>query len=659
MAINKPSSLAVLSAGLAVVLSVGAAGAQEPADRWYGAIRDNNLNAVESLAKSGSVNEKDKRGSTPLMHAAAFGSIEAMRILLVHGADVNARNDFGATALMWAIGDQEKARLLVANGADVNARSKMGKTPLLLAAANDGASGTVKLLLDHGAAMAVRDDMQSTALLAAAYANDLATIRLLLDRGDAVNEHSANGMTPLMRAAQNGNLKAVEWLLARRADVNAVSAAETEQPVKNGAIAMGSWTPLLLAAVASGPDVVKALLDAGARIDAQDVRQMTPLMLAVASDHADPRTVRLLLNRGANTVKRDRDGLTVVDWAKKYNAPMVLREFGLTRERAPEARVIVPTALLRKADPAQAAARSVELLQKSSGSFFAQGGCGACHSQNLTAVAVHAAWMSHIPVNEQARAGELKGAQLGLSSFEQPLLQRMDPPVPDILTYALFQLGVEGAPADRTTDAIVHNLAAQQRQAGNWHLGGIARPPMQDGDISRTALAIYGLQRYAPAGRQAEFHDRVVRAAAWLRGTKPKTTEDLAMQLLGLKWAGDRTMAREGLRRLAFLQRGDGGWAQNPNLATDAYATGMALYTIREMGEPVSGLVYRRGVEYLLQTQQSDGSWFVGSRAVKLQPYFESGFAHGPDQWISSAATAWATAALSYAAAPQQLARAR
>jgi Ankyrin repeats (3 copies) len=110
MAINKPSSLAVLSAGLAVVLSVGAAGAQEPADRWYGAIRDNNLNAVESLAKSGSVNEKDKRGSTPLMHAAAFGSIEAMRILLVHGADVNARNDFGATALMWAIGDQEKAR---------------------------------------------------------------------------------------------------------------------------------------------------------------------------------------------------------------------------------------------------------------------------------------------------------------------------------------------------------------------------------------------------------------------------------------------------------------------------------------------------------------------------------------------------------------------
>jgi hypothetical protein len=68
-----------------------------------------------------------------------------------------------------------------------------------------------------------------------------------------------------------------------------------------------------------------------------------------------------------------------------------LREFGLGRERAPEARVIIPTALLRKSDPAQAAARSVELLQRSSGSFFAQGGCGACHSQNLTAVAVNAA----------------------------------------------------------------------------------------------------------------------------------------------------------------------------------------------------------------------------------------------------------------------------
>jgi len=647
--------------GVVVCATLGSAWAmaEESPDSVYRAIRDNDLAVVQRLVNSGNGNERDKRGTTPLMYAAAVGSLEAMRMLLDHGADVNAANDFGATALMWAITDPEKVRLLLAKGADVNANSKMGKTPLLLAAANDGSSATVRLLLDRGANLQVRDKTQTTPLLAATYANDTATIRLLVDRGAAVNDKRDNGLTPLMYAAQNGNLKAVEWLLARGADVNAVSAPAAEQGVKNGPLALGSFTPLLLAAATSGPEVAKALLDAGARIDARDVRQMTPLMLAIASDHADPRTVRLLLERGANPANRDSNGLTAADWARKYNAPAILHELGLNRERAPEARVILPTALLRKSDPSQAAARSVALLQKMRGSFFANGGCGACHAQNLTAVAVNAAWVSHIPVNEGAKAGELKGALLGYSSFEQPLLQRVDPPVPDILAYALLQLGTQGAPADRTTDAMVHDLAAQQRQAGNWHVGGMARPPMADGDISRTALGIYALKHYAPGGRKPEFQDRVSRAAAWLRSAKPKTTEDLSMQLLGLKWAGDQATARYAARKLVLLQRGDGGWGQTPNLPTDAYATGLVLNAIREAGIPVADPVYRRGVEYLLQTQQTDGSWYVRSRVAKFQPYFESGFAHGPDQWISSAATAWASAALSYAAAPQQLAKAR
>ena len=55
---------------------------------------------------------------------------------------------------------------------------------------------------------------------------------------------------------------------------------------------------------------------------------------------------------------------------------------------------------------------------------------------------------------------------------------------------------------------------------------------------------------------------------------------------------------------------------------------------------------YQRGVEYLLSTQFPDGSWHVRSRAIKFQPYFESGFPFGHDQWISVAATAWAAQAL-------------
>jgi hypothetical protein len=64
------------------------------------------------------------------------------------------------------------------------------------------------------------------------------------------------------------------------------------------------------------------------------------------------------------------------------------------------------------------------------------------------------------------------------------------------------------------------------------------------------------------------------------------------------------------------------------------------------MSEPA----LKRGSAFLVGTQREDGSWYVRSRAMKIQPYFESGFPYGHDQWISHAATAWATMGLAAAA---------
>jgi hypothetical protein len=230
--------------------------------------------------------------------------------------------------------------------------------------------------------------------------------------------------------------------------------------------------------------------------------------------------------------------------------------------------------------------------------------------------------------------------------------------VVDIVLYAAMQLASENAPAGLTTDAMVHNVAAQQRSAGNWHVGWVERPPMEDGDFSRTAMGIRTLRVYGAPGRKADFDKRVARAAAWLAAATPKTTEDLDMQLLGLKWAGVKSRVLEqGVQRLVRQQREDGGWAQTADLASDAYATGQALYTLHELGVPVNDPAYKRGVQYLLQTQQSDGSWQVKSRVAKFQPYFDTTFPYGHDQWISSAATAWSAMALSYASGPNQVAR--
>jgi hypothetical protein len=143
-------------------------------------------------------------------------------------------------------------------------------------------------------------------------------------------------------------------------------------------------------------------------------------------------------------------------------------------------------------------------------------------------------------------------------------------------------------------------------------------------------------------------------ARAWLIGVEPKENEERVMQLLGLRWTdADQAIVRMRGEQLLAQQQPDGGWAQRTGFASDAYATGQALYALHEaFGLPVSSAEYQRGVKYLLDTQFEDGSWRVISRAVKFQPYFESGFPHGADQWISSAGTAWAAIALALTSQP-------
>jgi hypothetical protein len=83
-------------------------------------------------------------------------------------------------------------------------------------------------------------------------------------------------------------------------------------------------------------------------------------------------------------------------------------------------------------------------------------------------------------------------------------------------------------------------------------------------------------------------------------------------------------------------------------MSSDAYATGQSLYALHVAGTSSGAVAYQRGTQFLLRTQLEDGTWFVRSRAFGFQPYFDSGFPHGRDQFISAAATSWAAIALAY-----------
>jgi hypothetical protein len=147
---------------------------------------------------------------------------------------------------------------------------------------------------------------------------------------------------------------------------------------------------------------------------------------------------------------------------------------------------------------------------------------------------------------------------------------------------------------------------------------------------------------------KADLDRRIARAVTYMANAKAVTNDEAAMQILGLYWAGGSAAKVSALSKaLIAAQHVDGGWSQNHNLASDPFATGQTLAALQETGTlTASDPAYQKGVKFLMDTQCEDGSWYVRSRAPKFQPYFQSGFPHDHDQWISSAGTSWAVRAL-------------
>ncbi len=400
------------------------------------------------------------------------------------------------------------------------------------------------------------------------------------------------------------------------------------------------------------PKAVKAFFEAGADAAARDPAGRTLLMLAVGSDDVPVETVQTLIRLGGDVNATTADGRTALDFARQAGrAPVV--DLLVKSGAKPGRKGVLPNVQPKPAASVLAAVeRSLPLLQRADVTFLRKSGCVSCHHNSLAAMTVASARKAGIPVDEKAARAQRKEIGGYIEAWRELALQGMGiPGDSNTVNYLLAGLAAEDYPPDEATDAMARYLKNDQMPDGRWRLIA-SRPPLESSEFEVAAVAMRGLQVYAPKALRADYEKAVWRAADWMRTAKPRTTADRAFQILGLAWAGD---SKEALKKLAAdllaEQRDDGGWAQLPTMASDAYATGQALAALHQSGAvSAEDPAYQRGVKYLLSTQLEDGSWHVRSRSVPFQPYFESGFPHGPDQWISAAATNWAVMALIRAA---------
>jgi uncharacterized protein len=280
------------------------------------------------------------------------------RALIAQGADVNAADGDGSTALHWAAGNGDLAltQALLKAGASVKAVTRIGGMSPLFMAARNGNAAIVDALLKAGANANEANANGTTVLMTAAASGSGPAVALLLDRGADPNATDVtNGQTALMFAAARNSVEAIHVLLAHKADSSVQTKvvtlkrvrvdangdplpdndgdkaapkphAEQEKlpgvgfnkdgtPLRRGgdervfgATVVGGMTALQFAAREGHAESVRALLEGGADINLVSAGEKTsPMVEAIINGHID--LAKFLLDHGANPNLANIDGL--------------------------------------------------------------------------------------------------------------------------------------------------------------------------------------------------------------------------------------------------------------------------------------------------------------------------------------------------------------
>ncbi|WP_221179581.1 ankyrin repeat domain-containing protein [Candidatus Cardinium hertigii] len=273
------------------------------------------MDCIQKILKdSPEINSRDNvKNSTALHIAATYGQTNVAELLIDSGANIEAKDEDGYTALHLAAiyGQYDIAKLLLEKGANKNNQDKLWNTALHWAVKH-GRYNIVKLLLNHNARVDIRNKAEGDSVLhwAAKYDKenyDKENItQLLLNKIiqiEQIDIQNKEGNTALHLATMRSMANLVKLLLD--------SGARIDMQNKKGN------TALHLAAMHGIENLVELLLNSGAKIDMQNKERMMPLDCAVKYKYAN--VVKLLLDRGNKINKENKWGAAALHWASKQS----------------------------------------------------------------------------------------------------------------------------------------------------------------------------------------------------------------------------------------------------------------------------------------------------------------------------------------------------
>lgn len=261
--------------------------------------------------------------------------------------------------------------------------------------------------------------------------------------------------------------------------------------------------------------------------------------------------------------------------------------------------------------------RGLAFLEKDALKWRTERGCATCHHGTMTIWAMGEAKAQGYPVGAETFDAM---AQWTKSRFVERIREPRDPrPGWRLVSVPAIYLGMMSYNLPILSrdeiNAIAVHLARHQEEDGAWELPPPKNgaPPIWESRETLALLALLAWEPYVPAEPKEADAARASRdkAMAWLAKTKSSdTTQALTLRLLlDARTGKSATQLQPAIDRVLKHQKADGGWSQTPDLASDAYATGQALYALNFAGVKFERPEIQRAVGFLAANQQADGSW--------------------------------------------------